>query len=123
MSVSLESESHLHNLISADRVEGTAVYNTEGDKLGHVEDVMLHKLSGRVAYAVVSCGGFLGVGEKYLPVPWSVLSYSEEKGGYVVPASRSTLEEAPSFSPDMRADDSAWRERVHTHYAAPAYWA
>jgi sporulation protein YlmC with PRC-barrel domain len=123
MSMSIASEPRSHSLISADRVEGTAVYNTDGEKLGHVEDVMLHKLTGKVAYAVVSCGGFLGVGEKYLPVPWSLLSYDSDKSGYVVPANRAKLQEAPTFdSRDMGADDSDWRDRVHTHYNAPAYW-
>jgi sporulation protein YlmC with PRC-barrel domain len=121
--MSIDSEPRSHSLISADRVEGTTVYNTDGEKLGHVEDVMLHKLSGKVAYAVVSCGGFLGVGEKYLPMPWSLLRYDTGKGGYVVPATRSTLQEAPNFaSSDMGADDADWRDRVHTHYNAPAYW-
>ena len=123
MSPSNASETHHHSLISADRVEGTAVYNTDGEKLGHVEDVMLHKLTGKVAYAVVSCGGFLGVGEKYLPMPWSLLTYDEQKDGYVVPANRARLQEAPSFAPDTTTDDADWRDRVHTHYNAPAYWA
>lgn len=110
-------------LISADRVEGTPVYNSRGEKLGHVEDVMLHKLSGKVAYAVVSCGGFLGMGEKYLPMPWSLLTYDTEKNGYVVPTERAQLEEAPTFdSGQVGNDDAAWRDRVHTHYNAPAYW-
>lgn len=122
MSMSIESEPRSHSLISADRVEGTAVYNTDGEKLGHVEDVMLHKTTGKVAYAVVSCGGFLGVGEKYLPMPWSLLTYDEKKGGYVIPANRTKLQEAPSFAPETRADDSEWRDQVHTHYNAPAYW-
>ncbi len=121
MSMSIASEPRHHSLISADRVEGTTVYNTDGEKLGHVEDVMLHKLSGKVAYAVVSCGGFLGVGEKYLPMPWSLLSYDTQKDGYVVPTSRAQLQEAPTFAED-RADDSEWRDRVHAHYNAPAYW-
>ena len=122
MSMSIASEPRHHSLISADRVEGTTVYNTDGEKLGHVEDVMLHKLSGKVAYAVVSCGGFLGVGEKYLPMPWSLLSYDTQKDGYVVPASRAQLQEAPSFADAPKTDDSEWRDQVHAHYNAPAYW-
>lgn len=109
------------SLISADRVEGTSVFNARGEKLGHVEDVMLHKLSGKVAYAVVSCGGFLGMGEKYLPMPWSLLTYDPERGGYVVPTERAQLEEAASFAAD-RDDDAHWRERVHRHYHAVPYW-
>ncbi len=123
MSMNTESELTGRRLISADRVEGTTVYNTEGEKLGHVEDIMLDKVSGKVAYAVVSCGGFLGVGEKYLPMPWSVLTYDTDKNAYVVPANRSTLQEAPNFNAaEMGDDDHEWRDRVHSHYNAPAYW-
>lgn len=123
MSMNDSSEARNHSLISADRVEGTAVFNMHGEKLGYVEDVMLHKMSGKVAYAVVSCGGFLGMGEKYLPMPWSLLSYDTNKNGYVVPTDRTQLEAAPSLREDeIGEDDTAWRERVHTHYNAPAYW-
>ena len=112
-----------HNLISADRVEGTPVYNAEGDKLGHVEDVMLHKLTGKVAYAVVSFGGFLGVGEKFHPLPWSMLKYDTDRNGYVLPIAKRQLEEGPSFSPtDLGDDDASWRGRVHDHYGAAPYW-
>ena len=123
MSISTTSETRNHSLISADRVEGTPVFNTHGEKLGHVEDVMLHKVSGKVAYAVVSCGGFLGLGEKYLPMPWSLLTYDTDRNGYVVPADRTQLPEAPAFeAAQMGDDDAEWRERVHSHYNAPAYW-
>ena len=111
-----------HALISADRVEGTPVYNPGGDKLGYVEDIMLHKLTGKVAYAVVSFGGFLGVGEKYHPLPWSMLKYDTDKSGYVLPIARSKLEEAPSFRDTDLNDDDAWRTAVHSHYGAAPYW-
>ena len=111
-----------HALISADRVEGTPVYTPGGDKLGHVEDIMLHKQTGRVAYAVVSFGGFLGVGEKYHPLPWSMLKYDTEKNGYVLPIARSKLEEAPSFRDTDLGDDDDWRTAVHSHYGAAPYW-
>ncbi len=113
------------SLISADRVEGTPVYNTRGEKLGHVEDVMLHKLTGKVAYAVVSCGGFLGIDEKHLPMPWSLLTYDPDRKGYVVPTERAQLEEAASFDTYQagdREDDSRWRKQVHDHYQAAEYW-
>ena len=112
-----------HALISADRVEGTAIYNLRGDRLGYVQDIMLHKQSGRVAYAVVSVGGFLGIGERYHPIPWSLLSYDTARNGYVLPIERRRLEEAKSFTAeDVGDDDSAWRQEVHAHYNAPAYW-
>jgi sporulation protein YlmC with PRC-barrel domain len=71
-------------LIASDKVEGTAVYNRAGERLGEIHDFMVDKYSGRVAYAVMSFGGFLGIGEKYHPLPWKVLTYDTEMGGYVV---------------------------------------
>lgn len=108
-------------LISADRVQGTPVYDRAGDKLGHVEDIMLHKISGKVAYAIMSFGGVLGIGEKYHPVPWSMLTYDPDKGGYVAPLTKESLEAAPTLEQsdiDMQ-DDASWGERVRTHYGAP----
>ena len=72
------------SLISAGKVQGTNVYNTQGDLLGEVYDVMIDKMSGKVAYAVVSFGGFLGMGNRYHPLPWSTLKYDLRQGGYVV---------------------------------------
>src|ERR1700719_944051 len=70
------------NLISADKVVGPSVYNRQGEKLGSVYTLMLNKLNGQVAYAVMSFGGFLGIGESYHPLPWRILSYDTALGGY-----------------------------------------
>ena len=109
--------------ISADKVEGTAVYNRGGEKLGTVDKVMLDKRSGRVCYAVMSFGGFLGIGERYHPLPWSVLTYDTDKGGYVVNLSRQELEGAPSYgASDMpNYDDPVWGRKVYDYYDAP-FW-
>ena len=64
------------NLIASDKVEGTPVYRLNGDNIGQIERVMIDKISGKVAYAVMSFGGFLGIGEDYYPLPWSVLTYN-----------------------------------------------
>jgi PRC-barrel domain len=72
------------SLISASKVTGTEVYNTAGEHLGDVYDVMLDKRSGKIAYAVMSFGGFLGIGERYHPLPWATLEYDTKQGGYVV---------------------------------------
>ena len=71
-------------LIASNKVEGTAVYNRTGEHLGEVYNFMVDKYSGQVAYAVMSFGGFLGIGEKYHPLPWKVLTYDTSLGGYVV---------------------------------------
>src|ERR1700759_5123337 len=83
--------------ILASRVKGTSVYNDKGEKIGTVEDVVLDKQSNRIMFAALGFGGFLGVGEKYYPVPWSMLDYQDGVGGYVVPLSKDRLENAPAY--------------------------
>jgi PRC-barrel domain len=111
-------------LIAAEKVNGTAVYNRQGERLGTVEDVMLDKRSGKVAYAVMSFGGFLGIGERYHPLPWSVLTYDTNMGGYVVDLDRSRLEGAPSFAANENVDwsDRQWGQRVSDYYGARPWW-
>ena len=110
-------------LISADKVEGSAVYNRSSERLGTVQDIMLDKVSGKVAFAVMSFGGFLGIGEKYHPLPWSTLSYDVQQGGYVVDMTRDQLEAAPSYGMQENVDlnDDAYGRRVYDYYKAP-YW-
>ncbi len=95
------------SLIAASKVNGTSVYNTAGDPLGHIHDIMLDKRSGQVKYAVLSFGGFLGIGEKYHPLPWNQLSYSERHGGYVVNLDRNRLEGAPVYAASDMPDWSS----------------
>ncbi|WP_425410479.1 PRC-barrel domain-containing protein [Hyphococcus sp.] len=112
------------NLISADKVEGTAVYNAEGEKLGSVEDVMLDKRGGNVAYAVMSFGGFLGMGEKHHPLPWKTLNYDESRDGYVVNLSKEQLEGAPTLDREEknRLYDRDYGASVHEYYGVTPYW-
>ena len=91
-------------LIASDKVEGTAVYNRVGERLGEVYNFMVDKYSGRVAYSVMSFGGFLGIGEKYHPLPWKVLTYDTGLSGYVVDLDEETLRGAPSFDGDEVPD-------------------
>ena len=101
-------------LIAADKVEGTTVYNSAGEKLGSVEDIMLDKMSGKACYAVLSFGGFLGMGAKQYPLPWEKLTYDTSMGGFLVNVDKSALESAPVYAEGgMR--DSDWHA-VDTHY-------
>ena len=95
-------------LIAASKVNGTSVYNAKGEKLGSVYDVMIDKASGKADYAILSFGGFLGIGEKYHPLPWNQLKYDIRQGGYVVGLDRQRLEGAPSYS---ASEVSVWDER------------
>ena len=112
------------NLIGANQVQGTTVYNTSSEKLGSVADVMIDKESGRIAYAVLSFGGFLGIGDRYYPLPWEKLRYDTELGGYIVDVDRETLEGAPSYSDDAAAswNDDAWGRNVYAYYGVHPYW-
>ena len=111
-------------LIAADKVAGTAVFNQDGEKVGSIYNVMIDKRSGRVTYAVMSFGGFLGIGERYHALPWQVLHYDPSKGGYIVGLSRQQLEAAPTFArneePDF--DDPVWGTTVHRHYGVTPWW-
>jgi hypothetical protein len=111
-------------LIAAHQVQGTSVYNTALEKLGSVEDIMLDKASGRIAYAVLTFGGFLGIGDRYYPLPWEKLSYNTEVGGYVVDLDRETLEGAPSYTDTATAgwENEAWGRDVHAHYGVRPFW-
>ena len=86
--------------IVASRVTGTNVYNAQGDKIGHVEDIVLDKLSDKVMFAVLGFGGFLGIGERYHAMPWSMLDFDPQRGGYVVSLSKEVLERAPTYELD-----------------------
>jgi hypothetical protein len=111
------------HLIAAHQVQGTPVYNTALERLGRVEDLMLDKRSGRIAYAVLSFGGFLGFGGHYYPLPWEKLTYNGEMGGYIVDISREVLEGAPSYSDESLADwgDEAWARGIHAYYGNDSF--
>src|SRR5215510_6684449 len=94
------------SLIAAEKVNGTDVYNMNGDKLGTVDDIMIDKISGKAIYAVMSFGGFLGIGEKQHPLPWSSLTYDEDKDGFVVNLDKRKLEQAPTLDP--ADEDFVW---------------
>ena len=82
-------------LIASNKVEGTAVYDRHGERLGSVHNFMVDKVSGQVAYAVLSVGGFLGLGETYHPLPWKLLTYDTRLDGYVVDIDRDRLTADP----------------------------
>jgi hypothetical protein len=86
------------DLIASNTVEGTAVYNRQGEKLGEVYNFMVGKRSGEVGYAIMSFGGFLGIGQKYHPLPWNALTYDTSKKGYVVDADKDRLMRAPNYA-------------------------
>ena len=111
-----------NRLISSDKVDGTDVYNRSGDHLGTVHDLMIDKRTGQVEYAIMSFGGFLGIGESYHPLPWRVLTYDTRMGGYVVDIDRSRLDLAPRYTSSAMPDwsDRGYRSRIDEYWVPPA---
>lgn len=112
------------SLIASDKVEGTPVYRSNGEKVGRIERVMIDKISGKVAYAVMSFGGFMGIGEDYYPLPWSLLTYNPQLEGYEVNVGEQQLKGAPKYA---RHDNWDWSDRargqkVDDHYGLVPTW-
>jgi hypothetical protein len=110
-----------YSLIGSDKVEGTAVYRSDGEKVGHIERVMIDKINGKVAYAVMSFGGFMGFGEDYYPLPWSLLTYNPLLEGYEVNISEQQLKGAPRYSAHETWDWVRRGKSVDDYYHVPPY--
>jgi hypothetical protein len=106
------------NLIGSDKVEGTAVYGADNEKIGSIERVMIDKVSGKVSYAVLSFGGFLGIGDDHYPLPWQSLKYDTGLGGYRTGVTRQQLEGAPKYGNDNSWDwaDESRTRAVNNYY-------
>ena len=112
-----------HSLIGSDRIDGTVVYGFGGSKIGSIRQMMIDKITGKVAYAVLSFGGFLGMGDEYYPAPWSTLKYDTNLGGFRVNLTKDQLDRAPKYQQNEEWDYSrATDQRVHDHYKARPYW-
>ena len=110
-----------HRLISSEKVDGTSVYDRRGESLGSVHHLTIDKYTGQVAYAVMSFGGFLGIGEIYHPLPWQMLKYDTRLGGYVVDLDRNRLEGAPSYTSRNMPnwDDRSYTAQIDRYWVPP----
>ena len=109
-----------HRLIASNKVEGTAVYNRQGEKLGSVYNLMVDKRSGQVQYAVMSFGGILGMGDSYHPLPWNALTYDTRQEGYVVDIDKDRLQGGPSYQSGQEPRyDRAYDREVYGYYHIP----
>ena len=108
-------------LIGSDKVEGTAVYGAGNEKIGTIERVMIDKISGRVSYAVLSFGGFLGIGDDHYPLPWQSLKYDTNLQGYITGITQKQLEGAPKYGNDNSWNwgDTSRTRAVNDYYGVP----
>lgn len=112
-----------HDLIASDKVEGTKVYGADNKHIGSIERVIIEKRSGRVSYAVMSFGGFLGIGHDHYPIPWAKLSYDENLGGYRTDVTKDQVEKAPKYNDESSYEWSQENgRRVYDYYGVPPYW-
>jgi sporulation protein YlmC with PRC-barrel domain len=111
-------------VMAASTLEGDKVVNAEGDELGKITDIMLDVPSGKIAYAVLSFGGFLGVGDKLFAIPWQALTLDAENKDFILDVDTDKLKAAPGFDkdhwPSMAQDE--WALKVHSYYGVDPYW-
>jgi hypothetical protein len=119
MATTIDDRRETISLIGSDKVAGTAVYGADEKKLGSVQRLMIDKISGKVSYAVVSFGGFLGMGEDYYPMPWASLKYDTNLGGYRVTVTEDILKGAPKYSRNSDWDwaDASKNQNVSEYYS------
>lgn len=111
-------------VMAADTLQGDSVVNPQGDKLGTIEDIMLDVPGGRIAYAVLSFGGIMGMGDKLFAIPWSALTLDADNKCFVLDIPQDHLKNAPGFDKDhwpTMADES-WASQLHTYYNTQPYW-
>lgn len=108
--------------IRVSKVQGTEVFNEAGERLGQIDDIVLSRREGRAVYAIMSFGGFLGIGERFHALPWASLKFDELLGGYIVPLTRTQIEEAPTYRPGEDPDwnDPALQGHLTPHGPTPA---
>jgi len=110
-----------NSMVSSTDVNGAPVYSPAGDHLGNIDNLMIDKASGRVAYAVMSFGGFLGIGSAQTPLPWGKLSYDVRLDGYVTDITKDQLQGAPDVPNDWHSDRT-WAANSHAYYGVAPYW-
>jgi sporulation protein YlmC with PRC-barrel domain len=119
-----DPDQNVRRVLAASTLAGDKVRNGAGEDLGKVDEIMIDIPTGRVAYAVVSFGGFLRMGNKLFAIPWSALTVDEDEKCFILDVDRQTLETAPGFDknnwPDM--ENETFRTQVYKHYNADPYW-
>jgi hypothetical protein len=110
-------------LMGADTLMGNDVYNKQGDDLGDIQEIMLDMRNGRISYAVLSFGGFLGMGDKLFAVPWGALRLDTENKRFELNVEKDRLESAPGFDKDHWPDmaDQSWAQQIHDYYGTKPY--
>jgi len=111
-------------VMAANTLEGDSVVNADGEELGSIKDIMIDVSSGQVAYAVLSRGGILGIGDKLFAIPWTALTLDANRKCFILDVSKERMDEAPGFDKDNWPSmaDLSWATQVHSYYGQANYW-
>ncbi|MBM3561975.1 MAG: PRC-barrel domain containing protein [Alphaproteobacteria bacterium] len=107
---------------SSDKAEGADVYDASGNKIGEIDHLMIDRVSGMVRYAIMTFGGFFGIGEGEHPLPWKALRYDTNLGGYVANVTEEQLQNAPEYAGEESWTDRDWETRLNKNYGSAPYW-
>jgi sporulation protein YlmC with PRC-barrel domain len=111
-------------VLSISSIKGNRVVNPQGEDLGNIEELMIEMGAGRIAYAVLSFGGFLGLGDKYFAIPWEALSLNIDNKTFLLSVPKEKLDKARGFDKDNWPDmaDQRWGSEIHSYYGYKPYW-
>ncbi|MEZ5779784.1 MAG: PRC-barrel domain-containing protein [Paracoccaceae bacterium] len=115
------AKDHNHDFVSSRDVDGTAVYSLKHEHVGTIDHLMIDKETGKVAYAIMGFGGFLGLGEEEYAIPWGSLNYDRSAGGFVTDITPDQLKAAPP-RPENWYRDRTYQTRLYDHYGVPYFW-
>lgn len=112
------------DVMAASTLDGDKILSTDGEEIGKVKEIMLDVQAGRIAYVVMSCGGFLGIGDKLLAIPWSALTLDTDRKCFLLSVTSESVKNAPGFDKDHwpAMADVAWASELHDYYRTSPYW-
>lgn len=111
-------------VMAASTLDGDKIMSSDGQDVGKIKEIMLDVYTGRIAYAVMSSGGFLGIGDKLLAIPWNALTLDTDRKCFLLSVAAETVKNAPGFDKDSwpTMADAAWANELHTYYGSSPYW-
>ena len=117
LNLGVKTENTSSSMVTSDQVEGSTVYNKQGEKLGSIKKIIIEKQSGQVRYAALEFGGLFGMGATKYPLPWKLLKYDTSLEGYIVPITKEQLDNAPIYEGDVPPDyTEAYGKKINSYY-------
>lgn len=125
MQVASRETAQMYGTVSASKIIGEAVVNRENEALGKIHELVIDAKEGRLAYAVLSSGGFMGMGNRLFAMPWKAFEFASTENKLILNVDKDKLKAAPGFDKDAKWPDFAdktWGSTIHEYYGYPPYW-